>query len=181
MSNLYLDRKGPWWVLAAGTTNTNGRGGPWGPIPVDGANRRVIGIEAGNGGDNQEPWPEVMQDSYVRGVAALADRYDIDSNNVISHYEWSPGGEDRSSGTESIREDQHFGTWDMNKFRAEVNDARKNRSTVDARSSSAEPPTTTCMSSSPVMRGGRSPRRPWVIRGRTGRRWPTRTGARTAC
>jgi N-acetylmuramoyl-L-alanine amidase len=77
MSNLYLARSGAWWVLAAGASNTNGTGGPWGPIPVDSANSRVIGIEAGNNGIG-EPWPDVMQTSYITGVAALADAFDID-------------------------------------------------------------------------------------------------------
>ena len=56
MANLYLDRGGTWWVLAAGATNTNGKGGPWGPIPANSANSRVIGIEAGNNGIG-EPGP----------------------------------------------------------------------------------------------------------------------------
>lgn len=137
VSNLYLDRKGVWWVLAAGATNTNGKGGPWGPIPIGGANRRVIGIEAGNLGNNKEPWPEVMQDSYVKGVATLADRYGIDSNNVLSHAEWTsrkhdPAGPSRFGTVNSL------GTWDMNKFRAEVNEARRNRSSVKVRSASPE-------------------------------------------
>ena len=76
MANLYLDRSGQCWVLAAGASNTNGAGGPWGPIPLDSANSRVIGIEAGNDGIG-EAWPDVMQDAYVKGVAALAERFGI--------------------------------------------------------------------------------------------------------
>jgi LysM repeat protein len=89
----------------------------------------VIGIEAGNEGTG-EPWPDVMQDSYVRGVAALADRYDIESDNVISHFEWAghtkrakidPAGPSRFGTVNSAK------SWDMNRFRAAVNDARANR------------------------------------------------------
>jgi hypothetical protein len=68
MANLYLERSGRWWVLAGGATNTNGKGGPFGRIPANSANSRVLGIEAGNNGIG-EPWPEVMQDSYTAGVA----------------------------------------------------------------------------------------------------------------
>ena len=76
MANLYLDRSGRWWVMAGGATNTNGKGGPLGPLPENSANSRVIGIEAGNNGIG-EPWPDAMQDSYVAGVAALANQYGI--------------------------------------------------------------------------------------------------------
>ena len=74
MANLYLERSGRWWVLAAGATNTNGKGGPWGRIPANSANSKVIGIEAGNNGIG-EAWPEGMQESYTTGVAALAKHY----------------------------------------------------------------------------------------------------------
>ncbi len=139
VSNLYLDRKGTWWVLAAGGTNTNGRGGPWGPIDYYTANNRVIGIEGGNKGDG-ERWPEVMQASYVKGVAALADRYGIDGNNILSHYEWRTADnrpdkvwdKHDPAGPSRFGSINRLGTWDMNKFRAEVNEARRNRSNVKA-------------------------------------------------
>jgi len=118
VANLYLNRAGRWHVLAAGATNTNGKGGPLGPLPVDEANTRVIGIEAGNNGIG-EPWPTVLQDAYVAGVAALADAYDIPTECVFSHWEWTtrkidPAGPSR------------FGTagpnqrWNMDNFRAAV-------------------------------------------------------------
>ena len=37
LANLYLDRSGRFWVLAAGATNTNGKGGPWQSLPQNGA------------------------------------------------------------------------------------------------------------------------------------------------
>lgn len=118
VANLYLDRTSTWHVLAAGATNTNGKGGPLGPLPLDKANTRVIGIEAGNDGVG-EPWPAAMQDSYIAGVAALANAYDIATDCVFSHWEWTtrkidPAGPSR------------FGTsgphqrWNMDNFRKEV-------------------------------------------------------------
>jgi LysM repeat protein len=129
ISNLYLDRTGKWWVLAAGATNTNGKGGPWGPIPIDGANARVIGIEAANNGVG-EPWPDEMQDAYVKGVAALADRYGIDSNNVLSHHEWAPTRKMDPAGPSRFGSINRSNTWDMNMFRAAVNAARNQPGTV---------------------------------------------------
>jgi N-acetylmuramoyl-L-alanine amidase/LysM domain len=123
MANLYLDRGGQWWVLAGGATNTNGAGGPWGPIPVDSANSRVIGIEAGNNGVG-EPWPDVMQDAYVAGVAALADGYRIEPGNVLSHQEWAPTRKVDPAGPSRFGSINSSHTWDMDRFRAAVNKAR---------------------------------------------------------
>lgn len=136
VANLYLDRTGSWWVLAAGATNTNGKGGPWGPIPENGANSRVIGIEAGNDGLG-EPWPAVMQDSYVKGVAALADRYGIDSNNVLSHHEWAPTRKVDPAGPSRFGSINSATTWDMNIFRSAVNAARGEPGTVHVTDSKA--------------------------------------------
>ena len=122
VANLYLNRAGRWHVLAAGATNANGKGGPLGPLPIHEANTRVIGIEAGNNGIG-EPWPPVMQDAYVAGVAALADAYEIPNDCVFSHWEWTtrkidPAGPSR------------FGTagpyqqWNMDTFRAAVAERR---------------------------------------------------------
>ena len=107
MANLYLDRKGQWWVLAAGASNTNGKGGPWGPLPLDSANSRVIGIEAGNDGVG-EAWPEVMQDSYVAGVAALAGHYGVDTGNVLAHHEWAPARKVDPAGPSRLRRRQRL-------------------------------------------------------------------------
>jgi hypothetical protein len=118
ISNLYLDRQGTWWVLAAGGTNTNGKGGPWGPIPQNDANPRVIGIEAGNNGVG-EPWPVEMQDSYVSGVAALAERYGISTENILSHHEWTSRKID-PAGPSKFGSINRAQTWEMNKFRQAV-------------------------------------------------------------
>ena len=123
MSNLYVDRSGQWWVLAGGATNTNGSGGPWGPIPLDSANSRVIGIEAGNNGIG-EPWPEVMQDAYVAGVAALADAYGVEAANILSHQEWAPTRKVDPAGPSRFGSINGSHSWDMDRFRAAVNAAR---------------------------------------------------------
>ncbi len=136
LANLFLDRRGKWWVLAAGGANTNGTGGPWGPLPVDRANTRVIGIEAANNGVG-EPWSGSMQDSYVSGVAALADQYDIETSHVLGHSEWTrrkidPAGPSRFGSVNSAK------SWDMNKFRAAVDAARGGSGAVQVIESGAQ-------------------------------------------
>src|SRR5829696_6735990 len=119
LANLYLDRNGGWWVLAAGATNTNGKGGPWRSIPQNSANSRVLGIEAGNNGVG-EPWPEGMQTSYVSGVAALASAYRIDTNMILSHQEWAPGRKVDPAGPSRFGAKNSQGSWNMESFRAAV-------------------------------------------------------------
>jgi hypothetical protein len=123
LSNLYLDRAATWWVIAAGATNTNGTGGPWGPIPQDSANSNVIGIEAGNDGIG-EPWPEAMQDSYVSGVAALAEHYRVETDNIIAHFEWAPTRKVDPAGPSRFGSVNSSHSWDMDNFRAAVDRAR---------------------------------------------------------
>jgi hypothetical protein len=114
---LYLARDGRVWVCAAGATNHAGEGGPYGPIPVDDANRRCIGIEAANTGVG-EPWPTIQQDAYVTLVRALCDHYAISTPNVLSHALWAPSRKIDPAGP--ARFTLTGGTWDMDLFRAEV-------------------------------------------------------------
>ena len=116
--NLYLDRSGRYWVCAAGATNTNGKGGPLRTAPADSANSRVIGIEAGNNGIG-EPWPEVMQDAYVAGVAALAEAY---RHRHGAHPTPTTSGRPGARSTPPARAGSAVvnghQSWDMDRFRA---------------------------------------------------------------
>lgn len=128
VGNLYLDRSGRWWVQAAGATNTAGKGGPWttsrGTVPLDGANARTINVEAGNDGIG-EPWPAGQQDSYVRGIAALCQGWDLGPlTDVAAHFEWTdrkcdPAGPSRWSGPTGGCSERNW--WQMDRFRADVN------------------------------------------------------------
>lgn len=86
LCHLYVDRSGGWWVIAAGLANHAGSG--W--WPGLSGNSDTIGVEAANNGVN-EPWPDRQVDSWVRGVAAVADAYGVPTGNVIGHKEWAPG------------------------------------------------------------------------------------------
>ncbi|HEY4377308.1 MAG TPA: N-acetylmuramoyl-L-alanine amidase, partial [Acidimicrobiales bacterium] len=88
LANLYLARSGKVWVMAAGATNTNGKGGPLNGVPADSMNTYAVAIEAANNGVG-EPWPAAQQDAYVVLVVALQDAYGCP--HVSSHFEWSPG------------------------------------------------------------------------------------------
>jgi LysM repeat protein len=65
-----------------------------------------------------------MQDSYIRGVAALADHYRIDGNNVFAHHEWAPGRKVDPAGPSRFGSVNGSGSWDMNLFRQAVHSAR---------------------------------------------------------
>ncbi len=89
IAQLYLDRRGEYWLIAAGTCNHAGTGGAWG---VQG-NNRSIGIEAGNN-NRGEPWTPAQLRSYVVGVAAILRRLGFGASRAVSHREWNagPGG-----------------------------------------------------------------------------------------
>lgn len=115
---IYLARDGRVTVGAAGATNTSGRGGPLGPIPLDQANKYVISIEAANAG-NGEPWPQVQQMAYLKLVNALVKAYGLDFKipGVHAHHEWTsrkidPAGPSKwATGANK---------WNMNSFRLDA-------------------------------------------------------------
>jgi hypothetical protein len=117
IANLYLSRSGKVWVMAAGATNTNGSGGPLGPVPADSMNSSAIGIEAGNDGVG-EAWSVAQQDAYVRLVSALCAHYAIPTGQAWSHAEWAPGRKVDPAGP--CRWTPAGGTWPMAEFRADL-------------------------------------------------------------
>ena len=123
IGNLYLDRGGTVWMVAAGQAVTNGKGSsaPWnGGVPDDEMNHWSISIEAANDGVG-EPWPQAQTDAYVTLCAALCTAYRIPTNNVRGHFEWAPGRKIDPAGPSPWAVGK--ASWDMNRFRADV--ARK--------------------------------------------------------
>jgi N-acetylmuramoyl-L-alanine amidase len=122
LSNLYIDRSGLVWVLAAGATNTNGSGqDTWGGgVPENSMNSYAIGIEAGNNGVG-ESWPTVQQDAYVKMVRALMAHYNIPINHVRSHFEWAPDRKTDPAGQSRFASGS--AKWNMNAFRNECSEA----------------------------------------------------------
>lgn len=124
---IYLGRDGGIVVGAAGATNCVGKGGPWtmsrGTVPLDRGNEYTISIEAGNAGTG-EPWPQIQQDRYITLVRALCAGYGLQPRDVISHYEWTlpscPGRKIDPAGPSRWGTINASGTWDMDRFRAEL-------------------------------------------------------------
>jgi hypothetical protein len=120
---LYLSRSGAVWVCAAGATNHAGSGGPVGPVPQDGANSRMIGIEAGNAGTGAETWPTAQQDAYLTLVRALQAAYHLDPVLTIAHHEWvapppTTGRKIDPAGPSAWATGS--ASWDMTAFRSDV-------------------------------------------------------------
>jgi hypothetical protein len=123
LANLYLNRAGKVWIMAAGATNTNGSGrDPCGAIANDSMNSSAIGIEAGNDGVG-EPWPTAQQDAYVKLCKALCDHYGIPNNRIHAHFEWAPDRKVDNAGPSRWSNPSGGGggnKWRMNDFRASV-------------------------------------------------------------
>jgi len=122
VANLYLDRYGVVYVMAAGATNTNGKGGPIDNVPVDSMNSYAIGIEAGNDGIG-EPWPHQQQAAYVLLVNALRFAYGIPTGHVRSHWEYAPDRKVDPAGPSQWSKPSGGGSgnmWNMDAFRASV-------------------------------------------------------------
>lgn len=117
VANLMLTRTGEVWVLAAGATNTNGKGGPTGVCPVDSMNTYAIGVEACNDGVG-EPWSDVQQDAYLTLVEALCARYGI--GQVTGHAEYAPDRKIDPAGPSRWPPINSNKTWDMNEFRSDL-------------------------------------------------------------
>jgi len=92
LANLYLDRAGRVWILAAGATNTNGKGGPVtvsrGQVPADSMNSYAVGIEFGNNGVG-ETWPQAQIDAGFVTSTTLTARLGLDPGDVGTHTWWT--------------------------------------------------------------------------------------------
>jgi hypothetical protein len=120
IGNLYLDRTGVVWMVAAGTAVTNGKGSstPWnGGVPDNEMNHWSIAIEAANDGIG-EPWPKVQTDAYVALCAALCAAYKIPTDHVRAHWEWAPGRKIDPAGPSPWAVGKQ--SWNMDKFRSDV-------------------------------------------------------------
>lgn len=110
LAQLGLDRKGTYYVQAAGRANHAGRCKPIAGLTVEpgetygDGNEQLIGIEAMNTGS--EGWTAAQYGAYVRGVAAITSHYGW--RIVLGHKETSLSGKPDP------------GLIDMDKFRRDV-------------------------------------------------------------
>lgn len=88
VGNVLLDRTGCFWPVAAGGSNTAGKGGPVvmsrGVVGMDSANSTTFAVEAANNGTG-EPWPAAQVDALFAGTLALNAHWDNEPDDVFTH------------------------------------------------------------------------------------------------
>jgi hypothetical protein len=93
LSNLYIDRSGTVWVLAAGATNTNGKGKSInfsrGTVPADGMNSRAVGVEMGNDGIG-ERWPIAQVNSAFVVSNTMNSHLGNQPDDISTHQFYAP-------------------------------------------------------------------------------------------
>jgi hypothetical protein len=127
--NIYVARDGEVWILAAGATNTNGKGSgvrdtSRGTVPADDMNRYAVGMEIGNNGVG-EPYSKECIDAAFTVSLVVCDNCGLLPTDVIHHQAYAPdrkvdpatctavqGGWYPQSVTSS-------GTWSLDDLRAE--------------------------------------------------------------
>lgn len=128
LSNLYINRAGTVWVIAAGATNTNGKGGPYtvskGTIAADSMNTAAIGIEVANNGVG-EPWPQAQIDAFFATSIALTQALGLRPDDICSHTVWAPGRKIDPAQAVSVQGPwkptsvNSSGSWNLNDIKAE--------------------------------------------------------------
>lgn len=125
--NLYIDRKGIVWVLAAGATNTNGKGRPIvfskGTVPLDTMNTHAVGIECGNDGIG-ERWPQAQVDALIATANVVNARCGNLPSDVCTHHDYAPTRKIDPATTNVAgpwvpRAINKYGTWNLDDLKAE--------------------------------------------------------------
>lgn len=93
LSNLYIDRSGTVWILAAGATNTNGKGNSLsfsrGNVPTDSMNTHALGVEMGNDGIG-ELWPQSQIDAMFIVSNTCNARFGNRPDDIATHNYYAP-------------------------------------------------------------------------------------------
>lgn len=93
ISNIYIERSGVVWIIAAGATNTNGKGKSItfsrGTVPSDSMNTHAVGIEMGNDGLG-ERWPKVQVDAAFIVSNTVNARLGNKPSDVATHQFYAP-------------------------------------------------------------------------------------------
>lgn len=94
IANLYLQRNGTVWVIAAGATNTNGKGNSLrfskGTVPADSMNLYALGVEMANDGVG-EPWPQAQVDAMFTLSNVINAKLGNLPSDVSTHANYAPG------------------------------------------------------------------------------------------
>ena len=93
IANLLIARDGVVWVLAAGGTNTNGKGGPvlWsrGAVPKDAMNTYAVGMEIANNGVGEQ-YPAAQIDAAFTASLAMLRAAGLQPYDVCTHQTYAP-------------------------------------------------------------------------------------------
>jgi hypothetical protein len=129
IANLLIPRDGSVWVLAAGATNTNGKGGPLamsrGTVPADCMNEYAVSAELANAGTGVEPYPVAQIDAAFAASVAVCQWLGLDPGDVANHQTWAPTRKidpapaDAVEGPWRPRSSTSSGTWHQDDVRAE--------------------------------------------------------------
>lgn len=91
--NIYIARDGVVWVLAAGASNTSGKGGPLtmsrGQVPKDCANTTTVGMEIGNNGTGEQ-YPQAQIDAAFLASNVINRRLGNRPTDLFSHQRYAP-------------------------------------------------------------------------------------------
>lgn len=93
---IWVDRRGKWFVYAAGLSNHAGVGSS-ALAPNSTGNQYYLGIETDH--TTGERWPKAQLDSIRRGIAAIMKAYNLDPKVALEfHKTYAPGRKDDPDG-----------------------------------------------------------------------------------
>ena len=128
LSNLYIDRQGYVWVIAAGATNTNGKGKSMefsrGVVPADSMNTHAVGIECGNNGVG-ETWPQAQVDALFAASNCINANCGNQPTDVGTHQFYAPDRKIDPATADAVQGPWRpsactsSGTWSLEAVRAE--------------------------------------------------------------
>lgn len=128
IANLLIARNGFIWVLAAGATNTNGKGSGvvWsrGRVPDDSMNTYAVGMEIACNGVG-EPYSEAQINGAFGASVTLVQRLGLAPTDVAEHFTWAPTRKIDPATASAVQGPWQpasctsSGTWDVNDLIAE--------------------------------------------------------------
>ena len=93
IGNATIMRDGSIWMIAAGASNTAGKGGPWnfsrGTCPLDSGNTRTWAFEVANNGVG-EAWPQVQIDAYFAASNCMNEHFGNRPDDLFTHQAYAP-------------------------------------------------------------------------------------------
>jgi LysM repeat protein len=133
IGNGTIMRDGSVWLVAAGASNTAGKGGPItfsrGTAPLDSGNSTTWAWEVANNGTG-EAWPQVQIDTYFLASIVMNKRFGNKPDDIMTHTGWCepscPGRKIDPARAEAVqgpwkpRSINSSGTWNQDDVRAEL-------------------------------------------------------------